>query len=285
LTDLPTLVKCGSVLCAAHRHRRGKNLDISKVKAILKTLADYDNSFKLGLNVFLEGAQGLSGNHRILISAEDALEHLPNLERALMNLDQHWEFCLRSERPLILIYSSSDPYRAVESRPARHSPHPTEPHELVLCRCSSPMRHGSLVGVTIEGSGEWDISVCGLNCARCDIRQAGLGDERFRDEILEWFREELDTAVEPDKIRCGGCRGPPESHWSPDCKMMSCAMDRRHNYCFECGEFPCEKLEEFSRDGMAHHERTVENLNRMREMGLESWIEEQKSMGQCVFCP
>ncbi len=147
------------------------------------------------------------------------------------------------------------------------------------------MRHGDTADMTIEDSGEWDISVCGLNCARCNIRQAGLGDERLRDEILGWFREELDTVVEPEQIRCGACRGPLESHWSPDCKMMNCARDRGHSHCFECGEFPCEKLEEFSRDGVSHHERTVENLKKMKELGLENWIKEQKSKGQCVFCP
>lgn len=139
--------------------------------------------------------------------------------------------------------------------------------------------------MTPDESGEWAISVCGLNCARCDIRQAGLGDKKLRDEIQEWFREELDRIVEPEKIRCEGCRDPSESHWSPDCEMTSCAKEKRHYYCFECGEFPCEKLERFSRDGVAHHERTVENLKRMRELGLESWIQEQKRKGPPVFCP
>jgi hypothetical protein len=139
--------------------------------------------------------------------------------------------------------------------------------------------------MTVDDSGEWAISVCGLNCARCDIRQAGLGDESLRDEIQEWFREELDTIIEPEKIRCDGCRGPLESHWSPDCKMMNCARNRGHRYCFECGEFPCDKLEDFSQDGVAHHGRTVENLKRMLEFGLDDWIQDQKSRGQCVFCP
>lgn len=97
-------------------------MDISEVKTILEMLADCDPSLKLGLNVFLEGVQGLSGHHRLLINAEDALEHLPHLERTLVSLDKHWEFCLRSERTFILVFSSGDPYRVVESRPTRHSP-------------------------------------------------------------------------------------------------------------------------------------------------------------------
>ena len=139
--------------------------------------------------------------------------------------------------------------------------------------------------MTAEDSGEWNISVCGLNCARCDIRQAGLGDERLMNEMVEWFKEKSDTIIEPEQITCDGCRGLPESHWSPDCKMMKCAKERGHVYCFECDDFPCEKLEEFSRDGVAHHARTVENLKRMRETGLDNWIKKEKSRGRCVFCP
>jgi hypothetical protein len=67
--------------------------------------------------------------------------------------------------------------------------------------------------------------------------------------------------------------------------MMNCAKERGHSYCFECGDFPCNKLEEFSLDGVPHHERTVENLRRMQEIGLDGWMKEQESKGRCVFCP
>lgn len=82
-------------------------LDISEVKTILEMLADFDPSLKLGLNVFLEGVQGLSGNHRLLINAEDALEHFPSLEKMLKSLGKRWKFCVRSERLYILVFSSS----------------------------------------------------------------------------------------------------------------------------------------------------------------------------------
>ena len=34
-----------------------------------------------------------------------------------------------------------------------------------------------------ENPQEWLISVCGLNCAKCDIYQAGHSNEKLRDEI------------------------------------------------------------------------------------------------------
>jgi hypothetical protein len=105
------------------------------------------------------------------------------------------------------------------------------------------------------------------------------------DEIVEWFKEKSETVIESEQIRCDSCRGPLESHWSPDCEMMKCAKERGYVHCFKCGDFPCEKLEEFSRNGVAHHARTVNNLKRMREIGLNNWIKEEESRGRCVFCP
>jgi len=135
------------------------------------------------------------------------------------------------------------------------------------------------------GKSDWLISICGLNCAVCDIHLAGRGHEKIRDEIVEWFRKQRNQTIDPEKIKCEGCRGPPDAHWSADCKMLQCARKRGIQYCFECSEFPCTLLNEFSADGVAHHKRTVENMKKMKEVGIETWIEDQKRKGQCSFCP
>jgi hypothetical protein len=119
----------------------------------------------------------------------------------------------------------------------------------------------------------------------CNIHQAGQGNEKLRDEIIEWFKKERNETVKPELIRCEGCRGSLDAHWSPDCKMILCARKKGVEYCFLCKEFPCLFLEEFSSDGTPHHKRTVENLKRMKVTGIEAWIEEQKRKGQCLFCP
>jgi hypothetical protein len=136
-----------------------------------------------------------------------------------------------------------------------------------------------------ENSEKWAISICGLNCAKCDMYEAGHGNQKLRDEIVEWFKKERNESVKPKKIRCDGCRGPLELHWSSDCEMMSCATKKSFQYCFECGDFPCKILSEFGSDGISHHKRTVENLKRMKRIGLTEWIAEQKKKGQCLFCP
>ena len=137
----------------------------------------------------------------------------------------------------------------------------------------------------LKNSDKWVISVCGLNCAKCDIYEAGRGNEKVREAILDWFKRERNQILKPEDVRCDGCRGSLETHWSSDCKMMQCAKKRGIQYCFQCRDFPCTPLEEFSSDGISHHKRTVENLKRMKETGINAWTEEQKRKGKCVFCP
>lgn len=134
-------------------------------------------------------------------------------------------------------------------------------------------------------AGDWSLSVCGLNCAACDIMLAWRGDMEKRREIVDWFRKKLDKDVNPEDIVCTGCRGSLDAHWSPDCRMMLCARERGHDYCFQCSDFVCEKLDAFAGDGMDHHRRAVENMKRIREVGLDAWVQEQRGKGPPVFCP
>jgi hypothetical protein len=139
--------------------------------------------------------------------------------------------------------------------------------------------------MTFEDSEKWIISACGLNCAKCEIYQAHHGKKKLLNEIIEWFGRERNETIKPEQIRCEGCRGPLDHHWSPDCRMMLCTSERGLEHCFQCEDFPCQKVNEFSSDDIPHHRRTVENAKRMKEIGLEAWIAEQKRKRQCVFCP
>ncbi len=101
---------------------------------------------------------------------------------------------------------------------------------------------------------DWDISVCGLNCARCKLFETK---------------------------QCQGCRGALDKHWSPNCEFLPCAKAKGHRYCFQCDEFPCQKLQAFAADGHEHHRLAVENLKKMKEIGLENWISQQEKP---MFC-
>jgi len=133
---------------------------------------------------------------------------------------------------------------------------------MVIAGCAARRKtmEGDAMGVQetavdAPGQRDWDVSVCGLNCAKCKLLEKG---------------------------DCAGCRGPLDEHWSPGCEFLPCARDRGHRYCFECDDFPCDKLEAFASDGHEHHRLAVENMRAMREMGLEAWIARQPEPMFCV---
>jgi hypothetical protein len=137
----------------------------------------------------------------------------------------------------------------------------------------------------MENTGNWAISFCGLNCAKCDILQATHGNEKLRSEIIEWFLKERNETLTPEQVKCEGCKGSLTAHWSPDCEILQCAKNKNIQYCSECRDFPCKILTAFASDGISHHKQTVENLKKMKQTGIEAWIAEQTKNGRCTFCP
>lgn len=135
---------------------------------------------------------------------------------------------------------------------------------------------------------KWNISICGLNCAKCDLYLIPE-NEHSAQEVLEWFKNQgwidKNTSLKEFMAKgreCEGCRGPIEKNWSSNCFFRPCALNNGYNYCFECEKFPCEHLTEFANDGVKHHQQTVENLKIMKKIGIKKFIETQSSP---CFCP
>lgn len=61
----------------------------------------------------------------------------------------------------------------------------------------------------------------------------------------------------------GRGRRDPEIHWSHDCTLLQCCVDERGlEYCYECEEFICHKLEKWAAD-YPHHRRALDWLKEM----------------------
>lgn len=107
------------------------------------------------------------------------------------------------------------------------------------------------------------IAVCGLNCSKCDISHASHNPE-IAQQIADWFKKERDTEVKIKDIRCLGCKGERTKHWSPDCWILKCCVDEKGlEFCYECEEFPCERLKKWAKKSKKYGEA----LNRFKEMG------------------
>lgn len=92
------------------------------------------------------------------------------------------------------------------------------------------------------------IAVCGLVCDTCDIRKA-KNDPKLAKEIAD--------------IHCSWCKGDRENHWSPDCWILECCVDKKGlEFCYECEEFPCKKLKDWAKESEGY----TKALNRLKEM-------------------
>ena len=143
------------------------------------------------------------------------------------------------------------------------------------------------------------IAVCGIYCGACPHFQGRIRESAMslRDWLDGWnfgdvaqfilppgmnypgFREVLSAIANHDP--CGGCR----EQANPLCPIKLCAKGRNAATCAECDRFvgdinkPCnneEPLEIFRLISRRYSGWNLENLKRIREVGVEKFIDEME---------
>lgn len=111
---------------------------------------------------------------------------------------------------------------------------------------------------------------CGLDCFNCIVYEKNITD-KIRAGVAKGLN------ISEDKVSCKGCREQRGCvlHVSP-CPTYECIERRGVVFCFECGDFPCSKLQPAS-DGADKfpHNIKVYNLCRMKRIGVEKWADEE----------
>jgi len=108
-----------------------------------------------------------------------------------------------------------------------------------------------------EDSKEFVLAYCGLVCSQCGAYL---------------------------KKRCQGCHS--DKPMSMNCKVKPCAQQRNYSSCAECADFrnlkECKKLNNFISKifGFIFRSDRFGNLNRIREIGLDKFIEETQNQGK-----
>ncbi len=123
------------------------------------------------------------------------------------------------------------------------------------------------------------LGYCGIYCGSCDIYMScKAGDREKQQEIADWLKEHHAADCTAEEIRCGGCHGPLDEHWSVGCKVRVCAAGRKVTTCVDCSEYEsCVTLEAFYRGGDYASARAT--LRRIREIGLDGWAAEREAAG------
>jgi len=108
------------------------------------------------------------------------------------------------------------------------------------------------------------VAPCGMNCAIC----------------MHYLRE---------KNKCLGCRGSDIN--KPDtrvrCKIKTCEVFKNGNakFCFECGDFTCEKLEHLDqRYQIRYNMSMIENLDDIKNYGIKIFLKNENKKWTCSEC-
>ena len=129
------------------------------------------------------------------------------------------------------------------------------------------------------------IGICGIYCGTCPRYLAP------RDNDVEYLKKASQESGFPiEEIRCDGCLSDNVFPACRDCRhgFRRCAGEKKVTWCFQCPEFPCSRLLSFLPihvvNGVSHHARLIQELEYVKEQGIEKWLEKQDRSGRCPNC-
>ena len=108
------------------------------------------------------------------------------------------------------------------------------------------------------------IAPCGMNCGIC------LGHLR-------------------EKNQCQGCRTPRDVMMKTcrECSIVRCEkrIGKEADYCYLCDSFPCARLKALDKRYRTKYGMSMmENLEYIREHGIDTFVEKEKRRWRCDTC-
>jgi hypothetical protein len=107
---------------------------------------------------------------------------------------------------------------------------------------------------------------CGLYCGACP-------------DLLE-------TKAGTAQNKCCGCKSKINNPgWCSKCNLKACAKDKKIEFCFQCNEYPCEKLKYFINDiNYPYHKEVPHYMKMIEKEGKDIWLEKMKRRWSCPKC-
>ena len=90
--------------------------------------------------------------------------------------------------------------------------------------------------------------------------------------------------------KCEGCLSDRLAEHCVNCRFgfRVCAKEKGVTRCFECSDFPCDRLKSFIpvhvENDIVHHENIITDLRLMREIGVQNWVNQQVKDHTCPRC-
>lgn len=120
-------------------------------------------------------------------------------------------------------------------------------------------------------------AVCGLLCDVCSLYIGSHFDRARNERLSEKF------GIAPQDMECDGCRSEVNASFCKSCDFKLCVAQKGIDFCFECGDYPCEKLKEFQAS-KPHRIELWDYNNKIKESGFEKFREDTLPDYQCQNC-
>lgn len=122
------------------------------------------------------------------------------------------------------------------------------------------------------------LGICGVYCGACSTYRAYNDND---EAIFYWVAK---MGIPPDQIFCKGCGSDLVNEWCCNCKFRKCTKDKGVTYCFECDDFPCQMLIDFSKT-RPHRTLGLRNLEKLRNgTSIQEWLKQQEKRWACSLC-
>ncbi len=113
------------------------------------------------------------------------------------------------------------------------------------------------------------IAPCGMNCALCASHLALKNDLKSKGIKISY---------------CIGCR-PRNKKCAFIKKQCSKLLNGEVAFCFECASFPCDRLNALNDRYKERYKMSmIENLNFIKEHGMQNFLAEQEKKWKCPNC-
>ncbi len=117
-------------------------------------------------------------------------------------------------------------------------------------------------------------AVCGIDCFNCEFYHTNIAGffESISPERKAGFAARGATR---ENLSCKGCRKDGCKMLAGACATLKCAKEKNVEFCYECADFPCQKLQPIAENADRYpHNLKVYNLTAIKNRGLETWAKE-----------
>ena len=146
------------------------------------------------------------------------------------------------------------------------------------------------------GNGEHLAAACGTYCGACPAYLAKHSeDEQIRKKLQKRSSSGPTKALKGippsnwmDGLLCDGClSGGKLAAHCQRCNIRLCALDKQNDSrCSDCEELPCHRITDLINmgGGYLHRKEYLPNLAKIREMGVQEWVNYEEERWRCPQC-